>query len=55
LRESPDTEEGSMTHDVEISPSSIAAGPFLTKQGESGYSSRLGRGCDYAVATAAGE
>jgi hypothetical protein len=43
-----------MTHDVEISPSSIAAGPFLTEQGESEYSGRLRRGCDYAGATAAG-
>jgi len=43
-----------MTHDVEISPSSIAAGPFLTEQGESEYSGRLRRGCDYAGAAAAG-
>jgi hypothetical protein len=43
-----------MTHDVEIYPSSIAAGPFSTEQGESEYFSRLGQGCDYAGAAVVG-
>ena len=54
MRESPDMEEGSMTHDAEIPPSSVAAEPFLFEQGKSEYSGRLGWGCDYAGAAVVG-